>query len=215
MRSGVSVFLLCALALAAGAAEEWRDIPYADLHEVFSRDLAGGAKYARVRQTLTVNDESFHQADLRLVVAAAAGPIEVTIADDGTVDDFPVSAALLEENPPVRTNAPEDKLMMTIVFSSTVAPAERLPYAVIVEMADEYDALVRRQGLMARMMMPDPKGLVAAFGPGVDAHARVGDEVIEADADGNLTIPLTRKWRRDPPEVEFSTMPLRLTLSLE
>ena len=69
--------------------------------------------------------------------------------------------------------------------------------------------------MLARMMMPDAQGLFVAFGAGVAAHARIGDDVIEADADGNLTIPLKRKWRRALPEVEFSTMPTMLSLRIE
>ncbi len=206
--------MLCA-ATAVVATPEWREIPYKDLHEAFSVDPVEGAKYARMTRSLEVRDENFRQEDLQLIVASKAGSIEVEIDDDGTVDNFPVSQALLEENPPVRTNAPKGKLAMAIVFSSTVAPAESVSYAVIVEMADEYRELVKRQGFMARMMMPKPKGLLVEFGPGIDAHARIGDEVISTNAEGTLTIPLRRAWNRKPPRIEFSAMPTGLSLQLD
>lgn len=210
---------VCALALctmtAVVAAPEWREIPYKDLHGVFSRDLVAGAKYASMTRSLNVRDENFRQEDLRLFVAAEAGPIEVTINADGTVEEFPVSQALLEENPPVRTNAPKGKLAMTMAFSSTVPPAEQLPYAVVVEMTDEYHELVKRQGMMARLMMPKSKGLLVEFGSGVDANARIGDEVINTDPKGTLIIPLRRAWNRRPPLIQFSAMPTRLSLQLD
>ena len=211
----LAALILCIVTGPALAAPEWREVPYVDLYEVFSRDFVEGAKYARLWRTFTVDDDAFRLEDLRLVVAAADGPIEVMIADDGRVEDFPVSDALRDENPPVRTNAPAEKLSLAFAFQLTTPPVERLPYATIVEMADEYDHLVRRQGMLARMMMPDAQGLFAAFGAGVAAHARIGDEVIEADADGNLTIPLKRKWRRALPEVAFSAMPTMLSLRIE
>ncbi len=210
----VGALALCAMT-AAVAAPEWREIPYKDLHEAFSRDFIGDAKYARVTRSLRVQDENFRQEDLRLIVAATAGPIEVAIDADGTVVNFPLSQALLQENPPVRTNAPPGKLAMTMAFNSTVPPAESMPYAVIVEMTDEYNDLVRRRGVMARLMMPKPKGLLVEFGSGVDAHARIGEEVINTNAEGTLTIPLRRAWNRRPPLIQFSAMPTRLSLQLD
>jgi hypothetical protein len=213
MKQLAALLLVASTALVAAPA--WRDIPYADLHAAFSRDFVAGAKYARMTRSLEVRDDDFNQADLRLIVATEDGPIEVVIDEDGVVTDFPVSDALLKENPPVRTNAPKGKLAMSIQFSSTVPPTERLSYAIIVEMADEYRELVKRQGFMARMMMPGPKGLRVEFGAGVDAHARIGDETINTDAEGNLTIPLRRGWSRRPPMIEFSSMPTALSLQLD
>ncbi|MEX0899876.1 MAG: hypothetical protein WD081_04205 [Gammaproteobacteria bacterium] len=207
--------VLLGVTTAVVPATEWREIPYADLHAVFSRDFVSGAKYARMTRSLVVHDETFRQEDLQLVVAAEAGSIAVVIDEDGVVDNFPVSEALLEENPPVRTNAPKGKLAMTVEFTSTVPPTEQLSYAIVIAMADEYRELVKRQGFVARLMMPKPKGLLVEFGPNVNAHALIGGEVIKTDEDGTLTIPLRRGWNRRPPLIEFSLVPIALSLQLD
>lgn len=203
---------------AAGVAGDgpWREIPYTSMYDALSRFEVGDAKYARAELRFEVPEDVLPTGGLRLIIMAADGPVEVELAEDGRAS-FPFTEALRAENPPVRTNAPPGKLSASVRFVSEAPARQAFPYALLLEMVAEYDALVARQGFLARMAAPKPEGLRLEFDPAAPAqatvHARTA-EVIVADGDGVLLIPLRRDWRRTPPEIELSRMPLRMTLAL-
>jgi hypothetical protein len=209
--------LACCLAGTAWA-EAWRDVPYERIHAALtSVKPLPVARYVQFSQRIAVPEAVMQLADLRMVVAAASGDIEVPITPDGGLD-FPLSDDLLEENPPVRVNAPQGQLSITMNLDIAAPPAQRFPYALLEEITDEYDRFVKLQGLMARMAAPKPIGLEVRFPQGDPATATVrGEEVatIEADSDGRLVIPRARKWRAAGTEVELSRMPLSLGLAFE
>lgn len=108
--------LAAVLLLAAGAAmaDAWRDIPYERFHRALTMVTPlPDARYVRIRQQVSVPETDMKLEDLRIVVAAASGDIEVPIRPDGGLD-FPISDALLRENPAVRVNAPDGKLSLSI-----------------------------------------------------------------------------------------------------
>jgi hypothetical protein len=212
-------FLVGALVLfSAGpaCADAWRDIPYERIHRALTTlTPLPEARYVQIRQRVAVTDTEMTLADLRIVIAAASGDIEVPITPDGALD-FPISDALLKENPPVRVNAPEGKLSISLQLDAAAPPAQRFPYAMLEELTAEYGRLVKRQGLMARMAAPKPVGLEVRFPPGEPASATVrGNETttIVADSDGRLVIPSNRKWRAEGAEIELSRMPEALSLA--
>ncbi|MCA1797979.1 MAG: DUF2987 domain-containing protein, partial [Xanthomonadaceae bacterium] len=105
----------------------------------------------------------------------------------------------------------------TLSFVSEAPVQQRFSYALLLEMAADYDAVVARQGFLARMAAPKPAGLKLEFEPAARAQATIRartTEVLTADEDGVLLIPLRRDWRRALPEVELSRVPLRMTLAL-
>lgn len=207
--------LACCIA-AAASGDAWRDVPYGRIHEALTTvKPLPDARYISFTQRLSVPEEAMKLEDLRMIVAAGAGDIEVPIAPDGSLD-FPLTDALLEENPPVRVNAPEGQLGISLSFDITAPPAQRLPYALLEEIADEYDRFIKLQGLMARMAAPKPIGLEVRFAPGEPAAAMVlGEEVttIEADGEGRLVIPRNRRWRGEGTEIELSRMPESVSLA--
>lgn len=218
-RPNVSAWLAGAAALliaGAACADAWRDIPYERFHRALTTVTPlPDARYVRISQKVAVPETAMALADLRIVVASATGDIEVPITPDGELD-FPLSDALLKENPPVRVNAPEGELSIRMQLDAAAPPAERFPYVLVEEISEEYGRLVKLQGLMARMAAPKPVGLEARFSPGTPGSAIVrGREstTIEADSDGRLVIPSNRKWRIEGAEVELSRMPESLNLA--
>jgi hypothetical protein len=213
---GLVAGTLALFAAGAAFADTWREIPYERFHRALTMVTPlPDARYVRVSQRLEVEDSAMALEDLRIVVAAAEGDIEVHITPEGALD-FPISNALLNENPPVRVNAPEGKLSMSMQLDAAAPPAQRFPYALLDELSKEYGRLVKLQGVMARMAAPKPIGLEVQFFPGEPASAIVRGKqttTIEADRDGRLVIPSNRKWRAEGAGVELSRMPETLTLA--
>jgi hypothetical protein len=201
----------------AGAAE--RAIAYADMHAVFERvERLKGGKYFKADARLSSEDPEVPLAAVTLVIRAQAGDIRVPIAPDG-VTDFPVRDDLLAENPRVMTNVAAGKLSFSVSVNVSVPPVQRFKYALLTEMQDEADAMIAKQGLMARMMLPDFEGLAIGFGKGVAATATVeaadGPVVFATDAEGVARIPYKRAWRKQDPAVQLSRMPVGITLDVD
>jgi hypothetical protein len=212
--------VLGALSLAAAAAhgnEVFRDIPYRSLHDAITAvKPLEDARFIAMKHTVQVSGEDMGIEDLRMLIGASGGDIEVEIRPDGSMD-FPISDALLQENPPVRVNAPAGGLSLSLTIDISAPPARRFSYGLLTEMSDEYDQMIRRQGLMARMAAPKPSGLEIRFPPGEPATAVVGGRqqaTFEADEDGRLRIPPRRQWRSENPEVLLSRDPELITLAL-
>lgn len=214
---GMTGVVLAGLFATGTAADgPWREIPYTSMYDALSRFEVGDAKYARAELRFVVPDDVLPADGLRLIIMAADGPVEVELADDGRAA-FPLTEALRAENPPVRTNAPPGKLSVSIAFVSEAPVRQQFSYALLLEMAAEYASLVAQQGFLARMAAPKPDGLLVEFDPASPAAATVRGrttEVLATDEQGTLLIPLRRDWRRAPPEIELSQMPLRMTLAL-
>lgn len=214
---GLAILTL-AFALAAGAISaqpgSWREVPYQQFHAFLTAvKPVENARYLSVSHAVDVAPPMTRD-ELRIVVAASGGDIEVGIGPDGTLD-FPVSEELLEENPPVRVNAPEGALALAMNIAVNAEPALSFPYATLTDMTGEYQQLVRQQGVMARMMAPKPAGLVVVFSPGEPARATVSGRrgaTFEADEDGRVLIPVRREWTRENPEIGLSRMPELITL---
>lgn len=212
--------VLGALSLATGAAhgsDAFRDIPYRNLHEVITAvKPLDDARFIVMKHTLQVSGDTMTIEDLRMIIGASAGDVEVEIRPDGSMD-FPISDALLQENPPVRVNAPAGGLSLSLTIDISAPPARRFSYGLLTEMSDEYDQIIRRQGLMARMGAPKPSGLEIRFPPGEPATAVVGgrqEATFEADEDGRLRIPSRKQWRSENPEVVLSRDPELISLAV-
>ncbi len=221
MRLWFFLFACTALPLAAGPAfadaaqHQWRTIPYETLHRALtSVKPLEGAQYIHLDQKIAVTAPGMTLDDLRMVIDAEAGEIAVPVDADGTMA-FPLSEALLEENPAVRVNVPDGGLSLNLSIDTTVPPAQRFSYGLVADMAEEFERFTAKQGMMARMMAPDVEGLRVEFGEGARATATIGDEVVAADDEGVLLIPLRKDWARSRPAIVLSRMPAQMRLSFE
>lgn len=211
------VAMLVLLGSTTFAADEWREIPYRKLHEAFTAiKPLEDARYIHLRHTVGLADGALPGAALRLIIASASGDIELDIGADGAVD-FPANEALLAEDPPVRTNAPAGGLSIGMTIDISAPPTDRFPYALLVDIDEEYSRMVKKQGLMARMMAPKASGLELRFSTGEAATATIGGangQVFHADDEGRLRIPSRREWRRENPEVVLSHTPASISLAI-
>ena len=213
--------LACALTIlcSTAAARADRAIPYADMHAMFSRIAAlQGGTYLKADARLTSADPAVPTENLRLVIQSKGGEIPVPVAADGTTQ-FPIRADLLDENPPVMTNAAEGKLQFNVSLRVEAPPAQRFRYGLMVAMQDEAKAMIAKQGMLARMLAPNFEGLRISFPAGTAATATLetaeGPVRFETDAEGNIRIPDRRRWRREDPFVQLSAMPLAISLGVD
>jgi hypothetical protein len=164
---------------------------------------------------LSSADPGVPTESIRLVIQSRQGDIAVPIGADGATR-FPVRDDLLRENPPVLTNVPEGKLQLNLAVTVEADPVERFRYRLLVEMLEEAKTILGRQGLLARMMLPDFEDLAISFPAGAKAAATVelpgGAVRLEADAAGSVRIPDRRDWRRQDPWIQLSELPQRIAL---
>lgn len=203
----------------SGAAQAERAIPYADMHEVFARVAAlQGGKYFKAEARMSSSDPKVPTEAVTLVVRSRGGDIAVPIGADG-VARFPLRADLLEENPPVMTNTAPGTLQFKVTITSEAPPVQRFKYALLVAMQDEADAAIAKQGLMARMLLPDFEGLAIQFPAGRAASATVetadGPVRFDAGADGLIHLPYKKAWRKADPWVQLSGMPDKISLDVD
>jgi hypothetical protein len=205
-----------ALTLLAAATPPGRTVPYANLYRIFERvaRLQGG-KYVRAQGVLRSLAPEVPTDQIRMVVRSERGEMPVSISPGGHAD-FPLTSELLAENPPVFINVPEGKLTLSVDLRVEAEPRARFRYALGNEMREDVRSAVARQGMIARMMLPDFEDFVISFAPGQPAWATVelvsGPHRLEADAEGNIHLPDRRDWRRENPFIQLSGEPLRLWL---
>jgi hypothetical protein len=213
MRLKVIAVVIAILAAPAWASEAWREIPYRELYDTYAAVPQVEGAFIRAQKIFTVRGDAMPLDELRVLIMAEGGMIEVSIAPDGE-HNFPLDQALYDENPPIRTNAPPRVLGSVIRYTAEAPPQKEFSYSLAVEMVGEYRAAIRSHGRLARLAMPRPKGLLVKFSDDKPAHVIIGTETLRADEDGTVLIPLRRHWERDPPAVELSRMPNRITLAL-
>lgn len=214
MRASIAA-ALWVFAAAALAAE--REIPYAELHKVCARAAIPPGKYFRITTRFESKDPAIATADITFVVRGQGGEVPIPIAADGTVQ-FPLRDDLLKENPPVVTNVGAGQLQLKIGMAVEAPPEQRFRYDLMVAMQDEYDGIIGKQGVMARMMAPDLEGLAIAFPPGTAATATIEaakPETFTADAQGLIHVPDKKAWRKENPFVQLSAVPLRIALDTD
>ncbi len=219
LRPMTLAFVASSAFLLAPAAGAERTIPYADMHSMFARlEKLQGGKYFHADARLSSSDPEVPTANLKLVIQSKGGDIAVPIAADGTAS-FPVRADLLAENPPVLTNTAKGTLQLSVALRVEAPPAERFRYGLMVAMQEEAGAMIRKQGMMARMLAPDFGALLIHFPAGTKATATVesakGSVSITADAEGAIRIPDRRDWRREDPWIQLSSLPEQIALEAD
>lgn len=217
MKSFVFTLLISLPLLTAASGDDvrWRPVPYADLYDAFMSAFIDG-KYIRTTPAFEVRGRNFSIHDLRIEIDAEQGVIVVNVEEDG-LTDFPLESALAAENPDVRTNAPRGGLGAAIRYSAEMEPVQEFNYGLLEEMRSEYRAAVGSLGVMARLSLPRPIGLLIKFET-PEAHARILTDQpvkLEADAQGYLLIPRKQDWRERNPIIELSETPRKIILGLD
>jgi hypothetical protein len=200
-----------ALVRLAGAVEaDVATTPYAALHAVLA-PVADIARYPHLAAIERIESKVGDVAPgtIRVVVHAKSGDIAVPVAADGVVE-FPVSTALVEENPSVGTNQPKGSLALTVSVAIRTGDRLRVPWHDIETALGEVKAFfAKSRGVPA----PAIDGIEVRFAPGEAAMLTIegrSERLLMADASGRIVV-LRDTADGDAPTLVFSRVPRAVT----
>lgn len=210
------ILLIANAAFANGAQASGR---YLDLHKVVEPVTnLEGLRYVRADMRMTSKDAKVRPEAIVLTIRTASGDIRVPVDAEGRFS-LPISRALVEENPEVITNQPDDTLQVQVGVEVRAEPRRTFDYALLGEMSDEYGKVVGSQKLMTRLFAPSDKGLLIRFPKGSDATVTIAlanGSVVRYAADDRdeVHLPHRSEWKRDNPRIELSAQPEKVMLDL-
>jgi hypothetical protein len=201
---------------SAGAARaDNARLPYHLLYEAQKTRTELNQAHTNLLIVLTVQSTrpGVKTSDLILYIDAKGGPIPIQV---GAAGDFviPLRDDLLEEDPWIVVNQP--KGTMKLNWEVGLVPgrlARSLRYARLMRPVAESQVV---QEQVRRFSPGSPRlaatGLRMAFAhattrASVIIHARSGDQKLEANADGEVVIPLTPDLLDEDPEMTLSDSP--------
>jgi hypothetical protein len=211
MRHYWGLLVLSLAATCASAADR-----YLDLHQ-YVEPVAklDGLRYVFADLRVKSSNPAVKPEAIALTIRASGGDIAVPVGADGRFS-LPLDRALVEENPEVATNQPKDSLELAVSLDVRADPQQSFDYALLGEMAAEYDRVVAEQKLTWRLFAPGAKGLAIRFPKGSDATATVmlasGPVKYAANEKDELRLPDKSDWRRQNPRIALSTMPEKIAL---
>jgi hypothetical protein len=190
---------LLALAAPATMAEEWREIPYADLAKM-PLGLARVDPRRVFTTVMTVKPGkglNALPADYKLQLKVNGEVVPVAVAADGTVkmafrQDWVDAGAVLQ------SNQPKGRVVVSLNFVSRVPLGVRMSYAQLTEAAPVLEKGIREMAGLASFLAPEVKSFTLKF-------AQVPQTLLltlpdgkkrsyKTDAKGLLVLPWEPKW---------------------
>lgn len=206
-----TLLLLAVLASAPLAAQSGGETPYRALYGALSPSLKL-AGYSRLKpvQRIISKSAAVPPGDIRVSIHAASGVIELTPAADGRVE-FPMTEALLAENPPVRSNQPRGSLSVNVSFEIDLGDGDGLSYTALAEGIDQaQQALGAVEPALAGRRVA---GIEFSFPPGSNAQLQIVDakleELLVADRAGFVRLRNDPRLRENGAMVRWTPRPLR------
>jgi hypothetical protein len=152
-----------------------------------------------------------------LTIDAKGGPIRLEPGPEGVID-FPVTDALLAEDPPVLTTAPEGQKTGVSFELRPVRPAgTSFPLAELMASVSQANKLIKAQAGFLSFAIPTMKAVRLVYPAGAPQTARLTapgvERTIDTDAQGNLRIPRDEALEAAGARVELSSPPLRFELA--
>jgi len=201
--------LLVALGAASSAAQPASTTPYAALYQVLepARQAAQFDRLlpmARVESTLS----GVRPASIKLVIKAKTGDIAVPIDAQGLIT-FPMSDALVAENPVVQSNQPKGSLTLTLTFALKLPDTQRIAWA------DLAAALEQARVMISKQLGSDRPTSVAGaefhFAVGSNASITLsgkGERLLVADDSGRIVVMADASTAAEKPALLISGKPL-------
>jgi hypothetical protein len=202
-----TLVLLASIVLAPAAAEEAGTTPYAALYQVLSPVSRINA-YDRLVAIERIESKmpGVRPDDIRIVIHARQGPINVPVARDGEVA-FPATDALRDENPPVETNQPKGSLALIVNVALRFGDRLRVPWSDVEAALGQVKAFYAdTKGAAA----PAISGIEVHFPPGGEAMLTIegkSERLLMADASGRIVVTREMALETADPILAFSRAP--------
>jgi hypothetical protein len=205
----VAALLLCALCALQAAPSEPVRVPYASLYRALEPGLVIGKYSALIaRQRITSRRADVAPTAIRVRILARAGAINVAVGPQGTVD-FPMTQALLAENPFVESNQPKGSLSVSATMELKLDGRLRLEYADVFAAATQAQAALKALG--PQMATRTVRSVEFEFPAAANARAELIDakaeDVLIADDNGLLSVRIDQALLKRKAYLTFSHAP--------
>lgn len=198
----VGSFLLALGLAAALPAEEPGQVPYAAIYSVLQPGLVMN-DYPRLRAVQRVQSRlpEVRPAQIRIWIASAQGRLEIAVDGRGRAR-FPLTDALLTENPPVFSNQPRGSLNIQVSLEARLPAAPTFPYQQVWEAIEQaQSALDRLGGDYAGAQVQGIEYRFARSGGEFLISTADYEQALYADANGRLVLRADPRWLRDEAQV--------------
>ncbi len=184
-------------------------VPYASLY----RALEPAVVIARfdhliARQRIVSRRSDVAPAQIEIRILAAAGVLKLHAQPDGSIN-FPMTQALLAENPPVESNQPKGSLSLSATMELKLASGAEFAYADLYAGAAQAQTVLTQLG--PAMVGRSVRAIEFEFDPKLDARAELSDsiaeEVLIADAAGLLMVRVDEGLLKRNARIKFSHVP--------
>jgi hypothetical protein len=213
------ILAVLALVLSLTSANGDNSIPYAKLYDLFHRGAAINSPNVRPIFVVASKDSAVRPASITLTIQAKSGPIHIKIDPDGEIQGFPLTPALLSENPPVLTNQAKGTLMiggsMGIVLPNSLTFTYQQLNDLVIQATTE---MKKAAGFMLSFMVPKAKGLIFAFS---NAHRQTltiaykdHPKVLQSNSEGSIIMPIDKTSVAENPTVTLSEKPLKVSVDM-
>jgi len=220
VKAAARAILACVLLAPALAGAENARLPYHALYRMQKVQAELSRAYTNLLVLLrmeSVNpDVKYNNLDVYIDSNAGRIPIPIGAAGDFIV---PMRESLLDEDPWIITNQPRGTMRLNWQVGLIVGHISTAThYSPLMRAVRDCDTVQEKM----RQVFPDsPKlkmaGLKLTFSPpragqSVVIHARSSDKKLEADAKGELVLPLDPAWLEEDPLMTLSEEPAKVEL---
>jgi hypothetical protein len=188
-----------ALAAPAARAEEWRDMPYADMAKM-PLVLAKVDPQHVFTTSFTVTPGKGQGAlpsDCKLQVKVNGQVIPVPVAADGKVN-LPIRRDWVDAGALLQTNQPKGRIALALNFISRVPPGVRMSYAQLTEAAPVLERGISEVAGFMSFLAPEVKHFTLKFAQAPQTLVLTLPDgkkrSYKSDAKGQIVLPWEPKW---------------------
>jgi hypothetical protein len=196
-----AALLFGVIGVNASAAE----VPYAMLYQSLEPSIAI-AKYPKLHATQRIVSRmpEIKPQQINVQILARAGVINVPIDDLGRAQ-FPLTKALLAENPMVRSNQPKGSLSVSATMELALAGKLRMSYQELIDAVREAEQAVSELSAMQGRKI---QTIEFEFAPSDNAQLQLNDdrseEILMADQRGLIRVRIDLRKLKSKAEIVIS-----------
>ncbi len=205
--------LICSLGLAQTPTQ----VRYASLYRALEPGLTI-ARFERLlaHQRIVSKQNKISPSQIEVRILAASGVIVVKVGPDGSVN-FPMTPALLAENPIVESNQAKGSLSLSATMEIKLGQSKVVAYSDIYESALQAQQAIAALG--PEMAGRKVRSIEFEFEHAQDARAELVDskvdELLMADKQGVVVLRIDAALAKRKAQVTFSSLPIAARLHID